>query len=154
MGLEVRSSLPKYAAGQLVPDMHCPFVMKRTQKRRLTFLSSCAVGCLLLSGLASAVACLPFPFPRLWSSCLNAPFAPREHEPFDDQCLQFHVSPSSLFFPVVRLGLLNLFSRPFSFWFLRKNFAADLSNLWYQSFQPRLVFRLFTRPFSFCFFFF
>ena len=40
----------------------------------------------VLSDLASTVACLPFPFPRLWSSCLNAHFAPLEREPFDDHC--------------------------------------------------------------------
>ena len=65
----------------------------------LHFLTGlCLSGDAFSSDLPSAIACLLFTFPRLWSSCLNAHVAPLEHEPSDDHSWKFHRFPSPLFF--------------------------------------------------------
>ena len=53
-------------------------------------------------------------FPRHWSSCLNAHFAPLVHEPFDDHCLQYPLFPTHSFL-IGAMSIALSFTQPFSF---------------------------------------
>ena len=58
--------------------------------------SDFGAGCLFV-GLGVRCRLTSPPFPRLSSSCLHADFAPLEHEPFADHCVQFPVFRSPIY---------------------------------------------------------